>query len=378
MVWGPMGALGIGAVTTSLEAFGFHHNPIGQARCRTETVDQSQVVRVSDLGLDGADGVRIDLEGQVTLQEDFEIATEIDSSSVGGFLRITGRGTLDGQPDRVFMNQQIDVVTADSLVASYSLAAQSPASVTAYIWNQGVFQGAVPGLPAQFQACFKAVEERKPKVRIRPTGSLSSADIKIKITFGIVQNPGGGTIFELGPGDYHLVFQAVNPGHVVTDYTSCDLTARLPEIYITEERILQGSVAAVETGSLAPAGRLQLRCVNPMRASQPFSISYSLAEAGPVRLNLFDPSGRSVATLFEGEQPAGPHTFSGCSAGPRRSLPAGAYLLRIESRDQVESRVMGRSGRGASRARCTWRRDRCRRDVRTGSAAHRGPSRRRA
>jgi len=73
------------------------------------------------------------------------------------------------------------------------------------------------------------------------------------------------------------------------------------------------------------ATRLDPAFPNPAQALT--CVPVHLAEAGPIRLRLFDALGRPVRTLFTGPAPAGPsrHFFD---AGP---LPAGTYLLRLET-----------------------------------------------
>jgi len=69
---------------------------------------------------------------------------------------------------------------------------------------------------------------------------------------------------------------------------------------------------------------------NPIGAGT--QVSYRLAAAGPVRLELYDVAGRRVRTLFEGRAEAGEHGLSfAADDGAGRALPSGVYFLRMET-----------------------------------------------
>jgi hypothetical protein len=59
-------------------------------------------------------------------------------------------------------------------------------------------------------------------------------------------------------------------------------------------------------------------------------VSYSLLESGIVDLAAYDVSGRRIAELTSGRQPAGVHTvmFDG------KDIPSGVYMLRLQSAGQ--------------------------------------------
>ncbi|HKQ57715.1 MAG TPA: FlgD immunoglobulin-like domain containing protein [Candidatus Eisenbacteria bacterium] len=82
-----------------------------------------------------------------------------------------------------------------------------------------------------------------------------------------------------------------------------------------------------------PAGRARVlpASPNPFRVST--SIRFELAQAAPVRLEIFDIRGARVATLMDGRTlPAGGHatTWDGRDRSGRLT-PAGVYLVRLES-----------------------------------------------
>lgn len=74
------------------------------------------------------------------------------------------------------------------------------------------------------------------------------------------------------------------------------------------------------------------RSPNPVVAGT--RISFSLPEAGPVRMAVYDRSGRMVATLLDGPQAAGSHRVE----WDAREVPAGVYYCRLESNGSAATR----------------------------------------
>ncbi|MCY4672234.1 MAG: T9SS type A sorting domain-containing protein, partial [Bacteroidetes bacterium] len=60
------------------------------------------------------------------------------------------------------------------------------------------------------------------------------------------------------------------------------------------------------------------------------TVRFSLAEAGPVRLRVYDVLGRRVAVLADSDMVAGAHSVKFEAA----HLPSGMYLLRMETARQ--------------------------------------------
>jgi hypothetical protein len=76
---------------------------------------------------------------------------------------------------------------------------------------------------------------------------------------------------------------------------------------------------------------------NPTRGSA--TVSFSLGEASPVTLAVYDVMGRKVATLVDAPVEAGQHEvrWNGRSADGS-AVASGVYLLRLEAGDQVATR----------------------------------------
>jgi len=72
---------------------------------------------------------------------------------------------------------------------------------------------------------------------------------------------------------------------------------------------------------------------NPTRGSA--TLAFSLPEAGPVRLAVYDVLGREVVRLADGEVPAGEHRAS----LPEGALAPGVYVVRLEAGGEVLARA---------------------------------------
>lgn len=104
--------------------------------------------------------------------------------------------------------------------------------------------------------------------------------------------------------------------------------------YLDDIRILgrAGSAGGVTDLRLAPDAP-RLLPVTPSPARGPARLDFDLPVDARVRLGVFDPNGRRVASLIEGKwMPAGRHTvnWSGCGADASR-LPSGIYFFHLET-----------------------------------------------
>jgi hypothetical protein len=85
------------------------------------------------------------------------------------------------------------------------------------------------------------------------------------------------------------------------------------------------ATVASEPGARPGATRLAASYPNPFRTAT--TVPFELAEAGTVRLTVYDVLGREVARLADGFRAAGPHELRFEAAG----LPNGLYLLRLDA-----------------------------------------------
>ncbi len=90
----------------------------------------------------------------------------------------------------------------------------------------------------------------------------------------------------------------------------------------------------------AAAARFALRGTAPNPSRGPVRIDYEMDRAGPVRLEVFDLSGRRVARLVDGQAPAGRASVQWNPRVEGTRLPAGAYFVRLSSGARQESRKL--------------------------------------
>lgn len=83
-------------------------------------------------------------------------------------------------------------------------------------------------------------------------------------------------------------------------------------------------------------GRVALHQNYPNPFNPTTQIRYVLPEAGQVRLNVYDLSGRHIMQLQNGHQPAGTHTVT--FDGSR--LSSGVYFYQLQTGDRVQNRAM--------------------------------------
>lgn len=86
----------------------------------------------------------------------------------------------------------------------------------------------------------------------------------------------------------------------------------------------------VDAGDAPRATRLAAPAPNPFNPRT--ELAFTLAEAGPARLDVYDLQGRLARRLFSGTLPAGPHTRAWDGRGDDgRRLAGGSYLVRLDA-----------------------------------------------
>ncbi|MEP0549038.1 MAG: T9SS type A sorting domain-containing protein [Rhodothermales bacterium] len=109
------------------------------------------------------------------------------------------------------------------------------------------------------------------------------------------------------------------------DYNSADDSA-------SKLWVLAPTIVANEPSSALQSAQLHAPHPNPV--SSEASISFEIADAGPIRIEVFDVLGRRVAVLADGVGSEGEHTVTWETG----SLPTGLYLIRLTAGDAVQTR----------------------------------------
>ncbi len=179
----------------------------------------------------------------------------------------------------------------------------------------------------------------------------------------VVDGPKG-TFLEVGPRARSLAWEYVNPviaGGTILDYNGAIPPLPIPsappgaqanavfkaERYAPDYPGLVGqdltpgepieNYPTVITGAEATLAS-QALTAGPNPFATETTLRFGLAEAGPVRLTVYDVLGREVARLAEQQMEAGPQSVTFEASG----LPAGVYLVRLEAGDRVETRRVTR------------------------------------
>jgi uncharacterized protein YigE (DUF2233 family) len=102
----------------------------------------------------------------------------------------------------------------------------------------------------------------------------------------------------------------------------------------------QRSAVSVEPGAELPAGiSLEQNYPNPFNPST--TIRYSISEAGPVSVRVYDVLGRLVSTLVDaGQMAAGTHEVTWNADGPDGKVPSGVYFYVLEAGNRHVTRSM--------------------------------------
>lgn len=125
----------------------------------------------------------------------------------------------------------------------------------------------------------------------------------------------------------------VPPFETVVYITADDPGFDLPDLPVLPYGAVFTGVEG-EAGETPETVRLDSNYPNPFNPTT--TIRYALAEAGPVRLDVFDVLGRRVAVLVDGVVPVGTHEV----VFDARRLPSGLYLYRLQAGERIETRRM--------------------------------------
>ncbi len=151
-----------------------------------------------------------------------------------------------------------------------------------------------------------------------------------------VSGPNGDGRYEViavdseGPLTIHIRSQSADMGHVIID----KLRVATIDGAVSE---VPGEWFSILTNT-APAVRTMFHGVSPTPFNARTFLKFSLAEASPVRLQVFDTAGRLVTTLTDEILPAGNHELMWNGTDSRgNEVGSGVYLVRTELDGRVET-----------------------------------------
>ena len=109
---------------------------------------------------------------------------------------------------------------------------------------------------------------------------------------------------------------------------------------VLQSYVIDGDTTGTYVSSDPPEGNVPTGFTLHQNYPNPFNptttIRYTLSVAGPVRLEVFDITGRRVAVLNDQVMSGGSHTITFDAAG----LAGGVYLYRLSSSGQTQVRKM--------------------------------------
>jgi hypothetical protein len=94
------------------------------------------------------------------------------------------------------------------------------------------------------------------------------------------------------------------------------------------------AAGSVATDGGAPGLATALAPTAPNPTGGAATVRFTLAQAGPVRVAVYDVLGREVAVLVDADRPAGPHAVRLDAS----RLAAGTYVVRLVAADAVVAR----------------------------------------
>ncbi len=169
----------------------------------------------------------------------------------------------------------------------------------------------------------------------KPTAGAGPHEGAVYVVGGSGAQIGGGAL------DHPAMVSSLNVlGSLVVDVAGPRLDARfLSNLGAVRDSftIVKGAAAAVAAPDVSGLARLGPAVPNPFRAGVTFG--FSLPRAAEVRLDVFDASGRRVATVASGPHAAGAHRVHWEGRGEDGiPLAPGVYLARLEAEGRSSSR----------------------------------------
>ncbi|MCX6133186.1 MAG: endo-1,4-beta-xylanase [Ignavibacteriales bacterium] len=219
-------------------------------------------------------------------------------------------------------------------------------------WLKGYVAG--PAIPAIISPTGASAVPRNPKLIWRSSSSASSYRVRVSddstLATALVDATVSDTVLQLSPlrpnTTHYWQVNATNT-YGTSDYS-------LTRSFVTNSTV----VGVEESGHIPEEFALHQNYPNPFSAgggsafggNPTTSISFhlptdltkgqsglaGLSQLSSVKLIVYDALGREVATLVDGEKPAGSHTV----VWNAKNVPSGVYIYRIVAGDHVDSKKM--------------------------------------
>ncbi len=206
--------------------------------------------------------------------------------------------------------------------------------------------------PAPLYVAHGAPPAQSDNGTITPTAAISSIAFTPEVVIPVIENLyasyksqlwgpyGFRDAFNLSVGWFDADVIGIDQGPIaimIENYRTDRVWSRFmrnPEIASALLQAGFAAVTAVDPPPVTARGPMLLAAPNPFIGHT--RLHYELAAAGPVRLTVYDVSGRAVARLVQEEQEPGPHEVRLDGAG----LPSGVYRCRLEAGGRTGERIV--------------------------------------
>ncbi len=146
---------------------------------------------------------------------------------------------------------------------------------------------------------------------------------------GAFRLPNGNTLISLSQGG--IIFEVTQAGSTVWEYYH--------GVNIPRSQRYWDDCGSVEGGGFVADRLLRSVSWHPVPSRGPAQVSFELADASHVEVQIFDVAGRCVATLASADFAAGEHQLSWSGrGGDGQNMPAGIYFARVRAAQENEVR----------------------------------------
>ena len=257
-------------------------------------------------------------------------------------LFIVSTSGYDGTPTLLYRNDAGSFTEIGAQAgASFIMEAQGLAA--ADFNNDGRPDLVIPSHDGQNKLLLNATEEAGHWVEIQLQGQQSNRaaiGARVEVVAGETTHvravSGGDSFASQSSARLHVGLGAATQIDTLRIYWGGDAVQEMTGLKADNAYVIVEGVTSTDREPAAVPERFRLDQNYPNPFNPATTIRYALAEAGPVRLDVFDVLGRRIATLAEGFQTPGPHEV----VFDARHLPSGPYLYRLHTADGIVMRRM--------------------------------------